>query len=88
MTNVLTLIANPLARNLDDNKIAGAREALAAAGATVAVDIPDYGVEVAAHRRISQMAPTPIQAAASPTERSNDDGREITCSIIRFMASG
>ncbi len=38
MTNVLTLIANPLARNLDDSTVAGAREALAAAGATVADD--------------------------------------------------
>lgn len=36
MTNVLTLIANPLARNLDDSTVAGAREALAAAGALVA----------------------------------------------------
>jgi phosphoserine phosphatase len=35
MSNVLTLIANPLARNLDDSTIAGAREALAATGATV-----------------------------------------------------
>ncbi|MFP6741944.1 MAG: phosphoserine phosphatase SerB [Alphaproteobacteria bacterium] len=35
MSNVLTLIANPLARNLDDSTIAGAREALATAGATV-----------------------------------------------------
>jgi len=39
MSNVLTLIANPLARNLDDSTIAGAREALAAAGATVSDDI-------------------------------------------------
>ena len=36
MTNVVTLIANPLARNLDDSTVAGAREALAAAGARLA----------------------------------------------------
>lgn len=77
MSNVLTLIANPLARNLDDSTIAGAREALATAGATVsdhtcwlapaiACDVEFTGGDVQA-AVAEQLAGAPIDVVIQPT---------------------
>ena len=40
------------------------------------------------HNRINHTIPTPTIAESSLAERIEDDGMDITYSIIRFIASG
>jgi len=40
------------------------------------------------HNRINHTIPTPTIAERRPAERMEDDGIDITDSIIRFIASG
>ena len=40
------------------------------------------------HNRINHTIPTPMIAERSPAERTEDDGIDITDTIIRFIASG
>jgi hypothetical protein len=40
------------------------------------------------HSRINHTIPTPTIAERSPAERMEDDGNDITDTIIRFITSG